>query len=541
MEFLRTPFLINRTTRRTIIIGSVLLPLLFVLYSVFALMHLRSSDGLSISYLVSFMVSLLWLVFALYELSIFPRISAGFQFKFVIFHIIAAGLLLGVFGFSSPLTYCWIFMITASYMYFGQNGLIYSTAVVPIIAIADILVNDHGKVAIVYNSIATVVICATGLLVAGAMRGTRIDQQQLDDSQSQADALRERFAVIMNNLADAVMVVDKQGKISVFNAAALNLVDTNDSLIGKNVDDILPLYDITNQPSSITKLIAKMRKTTNDDSWYTKLGDEDVHLDITISMSGQNNKSSKPDEFIIMLRDITAQKNLEREKDEFIAVVSHELRTPIAIAEGTISNALVMYDRPNIPKKLIEKAINGAHTQVTFLARMVNDLSTLSSADRGVGDTAEIIDCDQLLHKLYNQHLDQAHKKSLSLDLSAHTKRAFVYCSRLYLEELLQNFITNAIKYTKTGTITISGKLEKDRIVFAVKDSGIGISKSDQKHIFERFYRAEDFRTRETSGTGLGLYVAAKLATKLGTKIEVTSRLNHGSTFKIALPTVKRH
>lgn len=432
-------------------------------------------------------------------------------------------------------------MITASYMYFGQNGLIYSTAIVPIIAIADILVNDHGEVAIVYNSIATVVICATGLLVAGAMRGTRIDQQQLDDSQSQADALRERFAVIMNNLADAVMVVDKQGKISVFNAAALNLVDTNDSLIGKNVDDILPLYDITNQPSSITKLIAKMRKTTNDDSWYTKLGDEDVHLDITISMSGQNNKSSKPDEFIIMLRDITAQKNLEREKDEFIAVVSHELRTPIAIAEGTISNALVMYDRPNIPKKLIEKAINGAHTQVTFLARMVNDLSTLSSADRGVGDTAEIIDCDQLLHKLYNQHLDQAHKKSLGLDLSAHTKRAFVYCSRLYLEELLQNFITNAIKYTKTGTITISGKLENDRVVFAVKDSGIGISKSDQKHIFERFYRAEDFRTRETSGTGLGLYVAAKLATKLGTKIEVTSRLNHGSTFKIALPTAKRH
>ena len=103
-------------------------------------------------------------------------------------------------------------------------------------------------------------------------------------------------------------------------------------------------------------------------------------------------------------------------------------------------------------------------------------------------------------------------------------------------ETALVNLITNAIKYTKTGGILLSVKKDGKRIVFAVKDTGIGISKTDQKKIFDKFYRSEDYRTRETSGTGLGLYVVNKLARKLGVNIEITSRLNHGSTFSFTLP-----
>ena len=73
-----------------------------------------------------------------------------------------------------------------------------------------------------------------------------------------------------------------------------------------------------------------------------------------------------------------------------------------------------------------------------------------------------------------------------------------------------------------------------------MRDTGIGISKSDQAHILERFWRSEDYRTRETGGTGLGLYIAAKLARKLGTRIEFTSQLNHGSTFFFALPAAQQ-
>jgi signal transduction histidine kinase len=109
--------------------------------------------------------------------------------------------------------------------------------------------------------------------------------------------------------------------------------------------------------------------------------------------------------------------------------------------------------------------------------------------------------------------------------------------SRLYLKELLQNFVTNAIKYTKTGEIIVSAQQVGDTIEFKVKDTGIGISKSDQAHIYEKFYRSEDYRTRETGGTGLGLYVATKLAKKLGVRIEMTSRLNHGSSFGFTIQT----
>jgi len=108
--------------------------------------------------------------------------------------------------------------------------------------------------------------------------------------------------------------------------------------------------------------------------------------------------------------------------------------------------------------------------------------------------------------------------------------------SRLYLHELLQNFITNAIKYTRDGSVTLKIHKSRDEVRFEVSDTGIGISKSDQAKVFDKFYRSEDYRTRETNGTGLGLYVTRKLAKKMGTQIELKSRLNHGSSFSFTLP-----
>ena len=109
------------------------------------------------------------------------------------------------------------------------------------------------------------------------------------------------------------------------------------------------------------------------------------------------------------------------------------------------------------------------------------------------------------------------------------------------MKELLQNIVTNAIKYTQTGGVTVSVKRSAPRLLtFTVKDTGIGISRSDQQHLFQKFWRSEDYRTRETGGTGLGLYVAHKLAKKLNTTIELKSRLNHGSAFSFSLPSTKR-
>jgi signal transduction histidine kinase len=187
------------------------------------------------------------------------------------------------------------------------------------------------------------------------------------------------------------------------------------------------------------------------------------------------------------------------------------------------------------PAKLAAAA-ETAHEEIIYLAGVVNDLSTLSRAERGVADQAEPVDMDQLFHDLYTRFEPGATKKSLKLNLDIKGKLPIIEVSRLYMEEMIQNLTTNAIKYTKTGSVTLAAEVVKGGIKCSVIDTGIGISKSDQTHLGERFFRSEDYRTRETNGTGLGLYVVDKLAMKIGTRIKVESRLNHGSTFSLVVP-----
>ena len=123
-----------------------------------------------------------------------------------------------------------------------------------------------------------------------------------------------------------------------------------------------------------------------------------------------------------------------------------------------------------------------------------------------------VIAIEPFIHALYNEYTKETHKKHLQFNLDLAPQVGSVEASELYLHELIQNFITNAIKYTKQGSITLQVHKKGDNVLFAVKDSGIGISKSDQERVFDKFFRSEDYRTRETSGTGLGLYVAKKLS-----------------------------
>jgi signal transduction histidine kinase len=184
---------------------------------------------------------------------------------------------------------------------------------------------------------------------------------------------------------------------------------------------------------------------------------------------------------------------------------------------------------------VLNRALDDAHEQIMYLAKMINDLSTLSRAERGLDSAIEDVSTTELLTEIYKNYLASAQKKGLRLDLDLQPRLPHVNTSRLYLEEILQNLLTNAIKYTKTGSITLIAHRVKGGVYFAVKDTGIGISKTDQHHIFEKFYRSEDYRTRETSGTGLGLYVTKKLADKMGIDIGFESRLNHGSLFSLTV------
>ncbi len=113
-----------------------------------------------------------------------------------------------------------------------------------------------------------------------------------------------------------------------------------------------------------------------------------------------------------------------------------------------------------------------------------------------------------------------------------------LHSGRLYVREILQNFITNAIKYTDKGSVTIAVEQANKGVRFKITDTGIGIGKSDREKIFDKFFRSEDYRTRKTNGTGLGLYVTMKLARLLHAEITVHSQLNKGSTFEIFIPNL---
>jgi signal transduction histidine kinase len=220
-------------------------------------------------------------------------------------------------------------------------------------------------------------------------------------------------------------------------------------------------------------------------------------------------------------------------------VVSHELRTPITIAEGSISNAQWIAQNSNKPEEIV-KALNTAHDQIVFLANMMNDLATLSRAERGKLELElESINIHAMLSELAEGYKKEAEAKKLKIDLQLDAHLEMLSSSKLYVQEILQNLITNSLKYTKEGGLTITAKPVENGISVSVEDTGIGISKGDQEKIFDKFFRSEDFRTRESSGTGLGLYVTMKLIQLVHADIVVQSELNKGSTFTVVFPNLQ--
>lgn len=411
----------------------------------------------------------------------------------------------------------------------------------PIVLVLSILFNVvdiQGSNEVIFITIAILWVVLTAINHVHAA-SEKTNNTELLRSKAHETLERDRILTIVNNLADAILSTDANGIIRVYNAASLNLLDTNTSLDGRHIDEVLTLADAEDAHVNLLEAMKNAHSVVVRDDMTMTIADETVRLEVTYSPIRSSYSLSEhadvEDGYILILRDVTKAKSLEEERDEFISVVSHELRTPITIAEGTISNVQLMMERPNIAKKILQDAVATAHDQVVFLAKMVNDLSTLSRAERGVADAEEEIDVKAMVNDLFGEYSPQATKKGLHFNLDTGSQLGSVMASRLYLHELLQNFITNSIKYTKEGSVTLCVKRKDQTITFEVKDTGIGISKADQAKVFKKFYRSEDYRTRETGGTGLGLYVAIKLAKKLGTTINLTSRLNHGSSFSFDL------
>jgi PAS domain S-box-containing protein len=459
------------------------------------------------------------------------------------------GLLFLSGGLNSPYFFFLGFMIITAAYWYGLKGL---AVMVVVDGLASLALLSTGPSSLQPTDIPrTLLIKLLTLAIIGVLaeRLTHAERQErffAMESNQEVEAERQRLMALINSLADAAVAVNSKGAITLYNGATLDLLNTNQSLMGKLLAESLPLIDGSDVTTNIMTIAAKTRGNQKRDDliFLTKEGTR-VNLDISIAPIYTNQGGKQYDNgYVMIMRDITKDKTLEQQRDEFISVASHELRTPLAIAEANISTAMLPSFGKIDPKA--KGLLEQAHQNIVFLGDLIKDLTTLSRIEQGnLSVDMKLIEPAELLDQLARDYRSEIETKGLELDVVASHKLVPVLTSEYRVHEILQNFITNAIKYTQKGTITLSAEPAADdpnSVLFSVKDSGIGIASTDKKHLFTKFFRSEDYRTRQTGGTGLGLYITKSLAERLNAKIWYDSKLNKGSTFYLQVPPFsKRH
>jgi len=366
------------------------------------------------------------------------------------------------------------------------------------------------------------------------------ERKKLDNARKDSSIERDRMLALINSMDYAVIATNQNGEINLYNGATLNLLNTNKTLDKQPLSSVVALVDSDNNSIDLIKVAKEARSGVHRSDIVLKFDDGDhMNLEISVSTVRPSYGQQSGEGYVVTLKDITKQHSLEEERDDFISVTSHELRTPIAIAEANLSTALM--DKLSVGIQDKTKAlIEAAHDNVVFLANLVSDLATLSKAERKVLEIElSRVDPAKVIDTLKSDYESKVNDKKLFLKIDVDKDLHSVISSELYIKEIMQNLMTNAIKYTDSGVIIIGARKDKNNTIsFWVKDSGIGLSASDQQKLFTKFFRSEDYHTRETGGTGLGLYITKKLAERIDGKITFESKLGQGSTFTLSVPAL---
>jgi PAS domain S-box-containing protein len=437
----------------------------------------------------------------------------------------------------------WLAWLMSTAVAFGHRGFIMAIVYMYIITTLTSIFNFSSHAQTLTESLASTSITVfVAVTIALVIHYTGASKRLLENAIRESDLRQNLLFATINTLGEAIISVDTKGLIRVYNPAAMILFDTNANLEGKRLTRFLNVVDDSKHSFDLWQYIKKENKGFTREDLGLVFPDGDK-IDVAISCApiiekyhrGEHESVVKNAGYVLTVRDITKSKSLEEERDEFISVVSHELRTPATVAEGALSNIQYLVEQKIDPATLSEQLVV-AHDQIRHLEQMINDIGTLSRAQRGVDLEQEAIDLQELFGKMSDQYQAKTQEKRLKFVTEIAPELTTVYSSPLYVQEILQNLIANAIKYTKKGSVKLVATAVAAGVAISVEDTGIGISKSDQKHVFKKFFRSEDFRTRETDGTGLGLYVVSKLANILKTKITVKSTLDKGSAFSFTLP-----
>jgi len=336
-----------------------------------------------------------------------------------------------------------------------------------------------------------------------------------------ATADRDRFSIVLSHMADGILVVDRDTRITLINTAAQRIFKLSEhEAIGRSFIE-------ASHNAEVYSVLRLCLDSGKQQSRFVETFTNRLYLGV-VATPLYNSQGC-----ILLVQNLTEVRRLETVRRDFVSNVSHELRTPIAsikaISETLNSGAL---EDPTVARDFLQLI----EVEVDKLAQMINELGELSSIESGAGALVKIpCDVNLLAHSVANRMCTQISRHNLEITTSVSDALPLVMLDYDKLERVLVNLVYNSIKFTPTGgRITIAAELKDDKIVVSVADTGTGIEPSDLPRIFERFYKAD--KARSSGGTGLGLAIARHTVEAHGGRIWAESVYGKGTTIYFTLP-----
>ncbi|WP_425271774.1 ATP-binding protein [Paenibacillus protaetiae] len=358
---------------------------------------------------------------------------------------------------------------------------------------------------------------------------------RLRDALSLNEEENEKLVSVLSNMSDGVLASDENGQIIVWNRRALELLGV-DSGEGRELKELLGM----SEQQVLELLKGPVQTTILSRGWDEEeeaLPEGISVLRATFSPIHRRNKGTTG--MIAVLQDVTEQEKLEQSRRQFVANVSHELRTPLttiksyteALAGGALEE-----------RELSERFVGVIQSETERMIRLVTDLLHLSRLDSNQAQLRRRqTDVLEMLDEVSDRFSFQMRQKSIRISVHVAPELKNAWLDRDQIDQVLDNLVSNAIKYTLDGgSIELSAyNPDPSSVAISVKDTGIGIPKKDLSRIFDRFYRVDKARSRNMGGTGLGLSIAREIVKAHGGVIALESELGEGTKVTFTLPTLQ--
>ncbi len=344
-------------------------------------------------------------------------------------------------------------------------------------------------------------------------------------------AIRRDWQILLNQLAEGVLITDARGGIVAANQAFRAIFGTGEKLLEGAL-----VHEVVRSAEFLQLLEAALGGQEVQPS-QVKLPGADPRF-LRVRVTGRSAETGKAG-WIIIVEDLSTIRRLERLRRDFSANVSHELRTPITSIRGYAETLLdgAIHD-PSNASKFLEIIVQ----QADRLLAIISDLMSLAEIERDEAEqkvSVTLGDLSKVVEAAVEWCRSQAEEKQIVIEVEIAQPLLAQINSRL-LEQALVNLLDNAIKFSEPGTVVrVVGRWVFGEAILEVQDQGCGIENVHLPRIFERFYRVDKSRSRQLGGTGLGLAIVKHIAQAHGGRVSVDSQVGKGSVFRIHLPEPK--